>query len=67
MRISRSFVLQAALVAGLLPGSLIAQNMPASSQNSMPADNNGQNQVLVDPGVIYTTSTRANGWENRSL
>ncbi len=52
MRISRSFVLVAALSACLLPATLMAQNMPASDQSPNSADN-GQNQVLVDPGVIY--------------
>lgn len=52
MRIQRSFLLLAAIVACLLPATLMAQNMPASDQSSNSADN-GQNQVLVDPGVIY--------------
>jgi|SRR5579872_220464 len=52
MRISRSVVLLAALAVGLLPLTVRAQNMPASDQSSTSADNS-QNQVLVDPGVIY--------------
>jgi hypothetical protein len=43
----------AALGAMLLPaGLLAAQNTAPSEQNSASADNS-QNQVLVDPGVIY--------------
>ncbi len=65
MRVQRSFLLLAAVVACLLPVALMAQNMPASDQSSNSADNS-QNQVLVDPGMIYN-SKHAEDWVGKAV
>src|SRR3954453_22795900 len=61
----RAFVLLAALLAGLLPASVIAQNTPASENSSNSADA-GQNQELVDAGVIYNDK-HPDRWVGKSV
>jgi len=65
MRLGKSAMV-AAFVAMLLPASaLVAQNTPQSERSSASADNN-QNQVLVDPGVIYNDKQPAN-WVGKTV
>jgi len=61
----RSFVLLAALLAALLPASVIAQNTPASESSSNSA-NAGDNQELVDAGVIYNDK-QPGRWVGKSV
>ena len=64
MRIHR-YALLIALLAGLLPAMLSAQNTQMPDENSSSA-NNGQNQVLVDPGVIYNNK-HTDDWVGKTV
>lgn len=64
MRIHR-YTLLLALVAGLLPATLSAQNTQMPDDNSNPVTND-QNQVLVDPGVIYNNKHSEN-WVGKTV
>jgi hypothetical protein len=65
MAILRSCALLAVFAAGLLPATLVAQNMPATNQESTSA-NSGQTQELVDPGVIYNDKNPGD-WVGKSV
>ena len=64
MRIHR-YTLLVALIAGLLPAMLSAQNTQMPDENSSSA-NNGPNQVLVDPGVIYNNK-HSDTWVGKTV
>jgi len=64
MRIHR-YTLLVALIAGLLPAMLSAQNTQMPDENSSSA-NNGPTQVLVDPGVIYNNK-HSDTWVGKTV